>query len=194
MSKSARVEQYAVKSVTSATFLSYRAGTTKRPRASLRTVRFVRGPKRPIRRELGVETGNLWVRGVYVSRPWSRQWESCGRRGPVSPSFVFDSTSPHKHAIAATHEGSSRPRAPEAPGVRGESSRWNPSVRGPEGSQGPPRVGTRRGQTPTPHARALPSVDTYQYRSSARHRGGAQVPSVLDPELSGEHQAPAHAV
>ena len=31
--------------------------------------------------------------------------ESCRRRGPVSPGFVFESTSTHKHAIAATPEG-----------------------------------------------------------------------------------------
>ena len=41
------------------------------------------------------------------------------------------------------------------------------SIRGPEVSPGSPRVGTRHVQTPTPHARALPSVDTYQYRSLA---------------------------
>ena len=55
-------------------------------------------------------------------------------------------------------------------------------------------IGTIHVQTPKPHARALPSVDTYQYRSSARIRAGAQVPKVLDPELSGEPQAPAYAV
>ena len=76
--------------------------------------------------------------------------------------MFFESTPPHQHAIAATHEGSSRPRAPEAPGVRGESSRWNPSVRGPEVSLGAPRVATRRAQAPTPHARRLPSVHTYK--------------------------------
>ena len=44
------------------------------------------------------------------------------------------------------------------------------SIRGPEVSPGPPRVGTRRGQSPTPHAWALPSVHTYKQgplRSSA---------------------------
>ena len=112
---------------------------------------------------------NLGVKTVFWGfavcdepRPWSRQWESCGRRGPVSPGFVFESTSTHKHAIAATHEGSSRPRAPEAPGVRGESSRWNPSVRGPEVAQGALLVGSRRAQAPTPHAWRLPSVHTYK--------------------------------
>ena len=34
--------------------------------------------------------------------------------------------------------------------------------RGPEVSLGSPRVGTRRGQSPTPHARPLPSVHTYE--------------------------------
>ena len=42
--------------------------------------------------------------------------------------------------------------------------------RGPEVSLGSPRIGTRRGQSPTPHTRALRSVDTYQYRFSARRR------------------------
>ena len=55
-------------------------------------------------------------------------------------------------------------------------------------------VDTRRAPTPTPHARGLPSVDTYQYRSSASCRARAQVPQVLDPELSGEPQALPHAV
>ena len=55
---------------------------------------------------------NLGVKTVFWGfavcdepRPWSRQWESCGRRGPVSPGFVFESTSTHKHAIVATPEG-----------------------------------------------------------------------------------------
>ena len=61
----------------------------------------------------------------------------------------------------------------------------NLSIRGPEVPLGSPRVGTIHAQSPTPHARALPSVDTYQYRSSARHRAGAQVPQVFNPELSG---------
>ena len=26
------------------------------------------------RTRASAETGNLWVRGVYVSRPWTRQW------------------------------------------------------------------------------------------------------------------------
>ena len=41
------------------------------------------------------------------------------------------------------------------------------SIRSPEVSRGSPMVGSRRAQSPTPHARALPSIDTYQYRSSA---------------------------
>ena len=44
------------------------------------------------------------------------------------------------------------------------------SIRGPEVSRETPRVGTRRGQSPTPHARALPSVDTCEDRCSAAHR------------------------
>ena len=70
----------------------------------------------------------------------------------------------------------------------------NLSIRGPEVSRWSLEVATGRVQAPTPHARALPSVYTYQYRSSARHRAGAQVPKVLDPELSGELQEPARAV
>ena len=45
--------------------------------------------------------------------------ESCGRRGPVSPGFFFESTSPHKHAIAATHKG-----------LRGLAPLWRGGVRG----------------------------------------------------------------
>ena len=44
------------------------------------------------------------------------------------------------------------------------------SIRGPEGSPRSPRVGTVHVQSTTAHALALLSVDTYQYRSSARHR------------------------
>ena len=65
--------------------------------------------------------------------------------------------------------------------------------RGPEVSLGSPRVGTRRGQSPTPRTRALLSVDTYQYRSPAALRALVQVRQLLDPELSGELQARAHA-
>ena len=43
------------------------------------------------------------------------------------------------------------------------------------------------------HAPGLPSVETYQYRCSARHRARAKVPQVFDLELSGEPQEPAHA-
>ena len=43
----------------------------------------------------------------------------------------------------------------------------NLSIRGPEVSLGSPRVGTIHVHAPTPRTRALPSVDTYQYRSSA---------------------------
>ena len=43
------------------------------------------------------------------------------------------------------------------------------SIRGPEVSLGSPRVGTRHVQSPTPHARGLPSVDTYEDRCSAAH-------------------------
>ena len=67
------------------------------------------------------------------------------------------------------------------------------SIRGPEVSLGSHGVGTRRGQTPTPHAPGLPSVETYQYILSASHRAWAQVRQLFDPELSGEHQAAAHA-
>ena len=41
------------------------------------------------------------------------------------------------------------------------------SIGGPEVSQGSLLVGSRRAQAPTPHARGLPSVETYQYRSPA---------------------------
>ena len=51
-----------------------------------------------------------------------------------------------------------------------------------------------RAQKPTPRALVLPSVDAYQYRSSAVRGPQAQVPKVLDPELSGEPQEPALAV
>ena len=68
------------------------------------------------------------------------------------------------------------------------------SIRGPEVSTRSPRVVTSRVQSPTPHARALQSVDTYQYRSPAMRGPPVQVSQVLDPELSGELQAPAHAV
>ena len=67
------------------------------------------------------------------------------------------------------------------------------SIRGPEVTRGAHRVGTRRMQTPIPHARAPRSVDTYQYRCLAVRGPQAQVLSVLDPELSGELQAPTHA-
>ena len=60
-------------------------------------------------------------------------------------------------------------------------------------SPGSPRVGIRRGRAPTPHARALPSVETYEAILSATHLSPAQVPKVFDPELSGELQVRAHA-
>ena len=68
------------------------------------------------------------------------------------------------------------------------------SIRGPQVSRELLRIGTRHGQTPTPRARALPSVETYEAILSATHLSPAQVPKVLDPELSGEPQAPAHAM
>ena len=46
------------------------------------------------------------------------------------------------------------------------------SIRGPEVSPGSPRVGTRHGQSPTPHAPMLPAIYTYQYRSFALHCSG----------------------
>ena len=68
------------------------------------------------------------------------------------------------------------------------------SIRGPEVSLGSPRVDTIHVQAPTPHAPALPSLDANQYRSSAVRGPQTQVPKVLDPELSREHQGSAHAV
>ena len=47
------------------------------------------------------------------------------------------------------------------------------SIRGPEASRRSVEVVTLHAQAPTPHARAHPSVDTYQYRSSASCRAGA---------------------
>ena len=74
------------------------------------------------------------------------------------------------------------------------------SIRGPEVSPGPPMVGTRRGQSPTPHAWALPSVHTYKQgplRSSALDHDppkfsiqsslgpSAPVPSIVDENWAG---------
>ena len=97
---------------------------------------------------------------TLLTLPWN-PFDPRFSRSPSAGMF-FESTSTHKHAIAATREGSSRTRAPGRRGVRGESSRWNPPVRGPGGSQGSLRVGTRHGQSAIPHARPLPSVHTYK--------------------------------
>ena len=67
------------------------------------------------------------------------------------------------------------------------------SIRGPAVSRKSFWVRTRRGRAPTPHARALPSVETYEAILSATHLSPAQVPKVFDPELPGELQEPAHA-
>ena len=68
------------------------------------------------------------------------------------------------------------------------------SIRGPEVSLGPLRVGTGHVQTPTPRTRALPSGDTYKQFAWQCAGPPAQVPKVLDQELSGEHRARAYAV
>ena len=46
------------------------------------------------------------------------------------------------------------------------------SMRGPEFSPRSLRIGTRHGQSPTPHAPMLPAIYTYQYRSFALHCSG----------------------
>ena len=51
------------------------------------------------------------------------------------------------------------------------------SIRGPEVSPGSPRVGTIHVQTPTPHARALPSVDIYGNSLSQTSGQGPSPPS-----------------
>ena len=66
-------------------------------------------------------------------------------------------------------------------------------MRGPEVSLRSLRIDARHGQAPTENARALPSIYTYKAILSSRHRAKAQVPQVLDPELSGELQEPALA-
>ena len=63
----------------------------------------------------------------------------------------------------------------------------------PEVSRRPRQVGTRRVQTPTHIPPPLPSVYTHQARCLAVRGPQAQVLSVLDPEPTGELQAPAHA-
>ena len=63
------------------------------------------------------------------------------------------------------------------------------SIRGPEVSRGSPRVGTRRVQSPTPHARALPSMAN----SLSQPSGWSPSPKVFDPELLEELQESAHA-
>ena len=67
------------------------------------------------------------------------------------------------------------------------------SIFGAEVSRGPLLVATRRVQTPRLIVPPLPSGDTYQARCSAGRGALAQVPNVLDPEPTGELQAPAHA-
>ena len=69
----------------------------------------------------------------------------------------------------------------------------NDVVCGPEISCRLLGVGNRRAQAPTHIPPPLPSVYTYQARCSAGRGALAQVPNVLDPEPTGELQAPAHA-
>ena len=84
-------------------------------------------------------------------------------------------------------------RAIDGPGMDGRADGIL-SIRGLEVSLGPLRVGIGHVQTSTPHARALPSLDTNQDRSTAVRGPPVQVSQVLDPELSGELQVRAHAV
>ena len=63
-------------------------------------------------------------------------------------------------------------------GGRGVVRQWKPVVSWSCGLSGAHGIYTRRGQSPTPHARALPWVDKYKATLSARHRAMSRaVPS-----------------
>ena len=113
---------------------------------------------------------------VGAAAPRGRAGDGPRRVGAGAPALVRRLQQPQAAADAASFF------SPEPPTIRklrphdvailttppGRPRRWNPVRRGPEVSLGSPRVGTRRGQAPTPHARRLPSVGTYQYRCSPK--------------------------
>ena len=67
------------------------------------------------------------------------------------------------------------------------------SIRGPEVSLGSVRVGTRRAQSPTPHAPPLPASDTSTKMHLKLDASGRSSPTIVFRTLW-EAQAPAYAV
>ena len=131
--------------------------------AAFEEIRFVRGPKRAMGQKLGVKKSNFW-RSRSLPRP---ALLSCPLDSPLRRVALHDAMralSCAPHAIAATFEDTAAALAQERRGADDATMGGRVggilSICGPEVSPRPPRVHTRRGQSPTPHARALPAVDT----------------------------------
>ena len=153
-----------------------RESTGRPPRASR--------PERPLHAlaglvcRLGDPPGPVEARG----KKWGKRGEDrAAARGPWRP--PSSSIRDHLTRVLKNFERRAPCRGARRTSGRGGSAHDGRvdgilSICGPEVSRGSLLAGSRRVQAPTPHARAHPSVDTYQYRSSASCRAGAQVPKI----------------
>ena len=116
---------------------------------------------------------------------------SCVRRGPVSPGFVFESTSPHKHAVAATPEGlhDLAPRwrrASEGGGgiVGGATAASSTASRTETSTRCPARCGTSRrparsGPSHPNHVRASRAASRSDLWAARRQRRGMRARAIV---------------